>query len=209
MFRYYLRLAAKSQRSTPAVTGLMIGTIGLGIAVFMAALTVFYLMSANPVAHKNDVLHAVTLDAWDPDEGAPVAGGDHAGGALPPAIAEREHGYGPRVRLLSNPLIDTLVARLCAPGTPLREITSGVRCVYESLVTEASRHTGDSVDYVLDAYSRIDLSMNWRSSNSLTFRAVVENLLDESYQQAVGFPAPGRFIRLGVEWRPGNCATSC
>lgn len=68
MFRYYLRLAAKSQRSTPAVTGLMIGTIGLGIAVFMAALTVFYLMSANPVAHKNDVLHAVTLDAWDPDE---------------------------------------------------------------------------------------------------------------------------------------------
>ena len=69
-----------------------------------------------------------------------IAGGDHAGGALPPAIAEREHGYGPRVRLLSNPLIDTLVARLCAPGTPLREITSGVRCVYESLVTEASRH---------------------------------------------------------------------
>jgi iron complex outermembrane receptor protein/vitamin B12 transporter len=71
-------------------------------------------------------------------------------------------------------------------------------------VTEASRHTGDSVDYRLDAYSILDVSLNWHLNDSLIVRAVVENLLDEDYQQAVGFPAPGRFLRLGVEWRPGS-----
>ena len=71
-------------------------------------------------------------------------------------------------------------------------------------VTEASRHTGESVDYVLDAYGTVDLSLNWQASRSFLVRAVIENLLDESYQQAVGFPAPGRFIRLGFQWRPGQ-----
>lgn len=48
------------------------------------------------------------------------------------------HAYGPRVRVLSNPLLDSMVARLCEPGTKLREITSGVRFVYEALTLEAS-----------------------------------------------------------------------
>ncbi len=69
-------------------------------------------------------------------------------------------------------------------------------------VTEASRHTGESVDYLLDAYSTLDVSVNWRLNDSFIVRAAVENLLDEDYQQAVGFPAPGRFLRLGLEWRP-------
>jgi putative ABC transport system permease protein len=67
VFSYYLRLATMSLRSTPAVTGLMVATIGLGIAVFMAALTVYYLMASNPIPQKSDVLFAVQLDAWDPD----------------------------------------------------------------------------------------------------------------------------------------------
>lgn len=67
MFSYYLRLATMSLRSTPAMTGLMVATIGLGIAVFMAALTVYYLMASNPIPEKSDVLFAVQLDAWDPD----------------------------------------------------------------------------------------------------------------------------------------------
>jgi putative ABC transport system permease protein len=68
MFRYYARLAALSLRQTPVLTGLMIGTIGMGIGVFMAALTVFYLMSNNPIRWKSDVLYAVQLDSWDPAE---------------------------------------------------------------------------------------------------------------------------------------------
>lgn len=69
-------------------------------------------------------------------------------------------------------------------------------------VAEASRHTGESVDYVLDAYGTLDLSLSWSPSPALVLRAALENAFDEQYQQAVGFPAPGRFFRVGVEWRP-------
>jgi putative ABC transport system permease protein len=68
MFRYYLRLALRSLKRTPALTGLMMGTVALGIGVFMAALTVYYLMSSNPIPHKSDQLFAVQLDSWDPVE---------------------------------------------------------------------------------------------------------------------------------------------
>lgn len=68
MFRYYLRLGLRSLRGTPALTCLMIATVGLGIGVFMAALTVYHLMATNPIPHKSDVLYAVQLDSWDPAE---------------------------------------------------------------------------------------------------------------------------------------------
>ena len=68
MFAYYLRLAAISMRKTPGATALMVSTIALGIGIYMASLTVFYQMAANPVEHKNDVLHAVQIDSWDPAE---------------------------------------------------------------------------------------------------------------------------------------------
>ena len=66
-------------------------------------------------------------------------------------------------------------------------------------VTEASRHTLENVDYTLDAYNTLDLSLNWRASDSVVVRATVSNVLDENYQQAVGFPAAGIFPRLAVE----------
>lgn len=68
-------------------------------------------------------------------------------------------------------------------------------------VVEASRHTGQSLDYTLDAYNTLDLSLNWLLSNSITLRATVSNVLDENYEQAVGFPSAGIFPRLGIEWR--------
>lgn len=66
MFRYYLKLASRSLLATPAATSLMVATIALGIGIFMAAVTVYYLMANNPIPHKSDVLHAVQLDSWDP-----------------------------------------------------------------------------------------------------------------------------------------------
>ena len=68
MFRYYLRLGIRSLRATPSLTGLMVATVALGIGVFMAALTVYYLMATNPIPHKSDRLYAVQLDSWDPAE---------------------------------------------------------------------------------------------------------------------------------------------
>lgn len=67
MFAYHLRLALKSLRRNPVIGGLMIGAIALGVGLCVTTLTVFRLMSANPIASRNDVLYAVTLDSWGGD----------------------------------------------------------------------------------------------------------------------------------------------
>jgi putative ABC transport system permease protein len=66
MFTYHLRLAFKSLRRNPVLSALMIGAIALGVGVCSTTLTVYRLMSGNPIAHRNDVLYAVTVDNWDP-----------------------------------------------------------------------------------------------------------------------------------------------
>ena len=66
-------------------------------------------------------------------------------------------------------------------------------------VVEASRHTGESRDYTLDAYSTLDLSLNWQAHPRLKLQAAVSNVLDEDYEQAVGFPAVGIYPRAGVK----------
>jgi putative ABC transport system permease protein len=68
MFAYYLRLGIASLRRTPMITALTIAAIALGIGVCTTTLTVYHLMSSNPIEHRNDVLYAVTLDSWDPDQ---------------------------------------------------------------------------------------------------------------------------------------------
>jgi putative ABC transport system permease protein len=68
MLDYYFRIAIKSLRRNPMLTALMIGAIAVGVGVCITTLTVYRLMSGNPVEHRNDVLYAVTLDSWDPNE---------------------------------------------------------------------------------------------------------------------------------------------
>jgi putative ABC transport system permease protein len=65
MLAYHLRLAFKSLRRNPVLAALMIGAIALGVGVCITTLTVYRLMSGNPLEHRNDVLYAVTLDSWD------------------------------------------------------------------------------------------------------------------------------------------------
>ena len=66
MFTYNLKLAVKSMRRNPIMTTLMVAAIAVGIGVSMTTLTVFYLMSSNPIPEKSDTLFAVTLDSWNP-----------------------------------------------------------------------------------------------------------------------------------------------
>ncbi len=68
MFAYHLRLGLKSLKRNPVLTALMIGAIGLGVGVCLTMLNVFYLVSGNPIIHRNDVLYAVTMDGWNPAE---------------------------------------------------------------------------------------------------------------------------------------------
>lgn len=75
MFNYNVKLALKSMRRNPILTGLMVAAIAVGIGVSMTTLTVYYMMSSDPIPEKSDVLFAVTLDSWNPlrpfDDDAP------------------------------------------------------------------------------------------------------------------------------------------
>lgn len=66
MFIYYLKLALKSIRRTPWLSGLMVAAIALGIGASMTTITVNYLMSSDPIPEKSDQLYYVQLDSWSP-----------------------------------------------------------------------------------------------------------------------------------------------
>jgi putative ABC transport system permease protein len=70
MLGYYLQLAVRNLKRNPGLTALMIGAVALGIAVCVMTLTMYRAMSGNPIWWKNDVLYAVTMDFWDPQEPA-------------------------------------------------------------------------------------------------------------------------------------------
>ncbi len=56
-----------------------------------------------------------------------------------PRPNELEHAYGDRVHLVDSPYLSTILARISAPGTPLREVISLLRLAYELLLAEAVR----------------------------------------------------------------------
>ena len=66
MFNYNVKLALKSMRRNPIMTGLMIAAIAVGIGVSMTTLTVHYMMNSNPIPEKSEVLFAVAMDSWNP-----------------------------------------------------------------------------------------------------------------------------------------------
>jgi len=68
MFSYYLELAFRNLKRNPGLTALMIGAVALGIAVCVMTLTMYRAMSGNPIWWKNDVLYAVTMDFYDPQQ---------------------------------------------------------------------------------------------------------------------------------------------
>ena len=66
MFKYNIKLALKSMRRNPMMTALMVAAIAVGIGVSMTTLTVYYMMSSDPIPQKSDRLFAVTMDSWNP-----------------------------------------------------------------------------------------------------------------------------------------------
>ncbi len=64
MLGYYLTLALRSLRRNPALTALMVLTIGVGIGAAMTTLTVFRAMAADPIADHATQLFAPQIDAW-------------------------------------------------------------------------------------------------------------------------------------------------
>jgi len=62
MFGYYFDLALRSFRRNKALTALMVLAIALGIGASMTTLTVFHVLSGNPIPQKSDKLFVVQLD---------------------------------------------------------------------------------------------------------------------------------------------------
>ncbi|MXV08367.1 MULTISPECIES: ABC transporter permease [unclassified Xanthomonas] len=63
MFGYYVRLALRSFGRNKVLTALMVLAIALGIGASMTTLTVFYVLSGDPIPQKSDRLFYVQVDA--------------------------------------------------------------------------------------------------------------------------------------------------
>ncbi|MEQ8205469.1 MAG: ABC transporter permease, partial [Woeseia sp.] len=70
MFAYYLKLGVLSIRKNPILSGLMVAAIAIGIGACMSMVTIYYVMSGNPIPQKSSQLFYVQLDSWSPDEPA-------------------------------------------------------------------------------------------------------------------------------------------
>ncbi|HNP35549.1 MAG TPA: ABC transporter permease [Woeseiaceae bacterium] len=68
MFRYYLKLGLLSIRSNAALSALMVAAIGIGIGACMTIVTIYHVMSGNPIPEKSSSLYVVQIDNWSPDE---------------------------------------------------------------------------------------------------------------------------------------------
>ena len=68
MFRYYLKLGLLSIRKNPMLSALMVAAIAVGIGACMTVVTVYYVMSGNPIPQKSHQLFYVQLDNWDPND---------------------------------------------------------------------------------------------------------------------------------------------
>jgi len=68
MFAYYLKLGWLSVRRNPLLSGLMMAAIAIGIGACMTVITIYHVMSGNPIPHKSEQLYYVQLDNWSPYE---------------------------------------------------------------------------------------------------------------------------------------------
>ncbi len=67
MFAYYVRLAFLSIRKNLLLSLLMVCAVALGIGACMSFVSINYLMKKDPIPAKSDVLFAVRLDSWSPN----------------------------------------------------------------------------------------------------------------------------------------------
>ena len=125
---------------------------------------------------------------------------------------ELEAGYRTRLLVLrwNATLLDTedLETGLALLRRPERT-SSLVATVYPEpfTVNATLRYVGERADVdpitfvrsVNDGYLRLDLAAAWRVTGWIAPYARIENVADEEYAEALGFPAPGRTFVGGLE----------
>lgn len=65
MFFHYIDLSWRSFKRTPLITLLMVAAIAVGIGVTMTSLSVYHMMSVDPMPQKSSQVHAVQLNTRD------------------------------------------------------------------------------------------------------------------------------------------------
>lgn len=65
MFAHYLDLSWRSLKRTPLVSILMIAAIAVGIGITMTSLSVYHMMSMDPIPQKSDRLFHLQLNTMD------------------------------------------------------------------------------------------------------------------------------------------------
>jgi len=60
-------------------------------------------------------------------------------------------------------------------------------------------YTSERVD--IDAYTLVDLAASWKLTRSLELTGRITNLLDEDYEEVLGFSRPGRAVYAGLRGR--------
>lgn len=85
MFRYYLDLALRSLRRSPALTALMMLAIGFGVAASMTTYAVFRGVAGDPIPWKSSRLFVPQIDMWGPVEMS-GPGARHASSEPPDAL---------------------------------------------------------------------------------------------------------------------------
>jgi outer membrane cobalamin receptor len=53
----------------------------------------------------------------------------------------------------------------------------------------------------LDGYNRVDVTATFSATDKMNVLFSINNLLDEDYAEAIGFPSPGTRARLGIRYQ--------
>jgi outer membrane receptor protein involved in Fe transport len=92
-------------------------------------------------------------------------------------------------------------AGLIADWRFLPRWSAGFDYEYSDEVYASSRSTGEAVQQTLDSWHRVDANLRWQATAGIDLNLVVSNLLDAQYEEAVGFPAPSRWLRIVGNFR--------
>ncbi len=132
-------------------------------------------------------LAATWLDAENLDTGGPLLRRPEESASLVVFVRPRDWTGGP---LLRRPDTSASLVLFVRPGA--------------WTVGGMLRYVGDRTDFgdvALAAYSTLDLSLAWHPGARWEPFVRVENVFDESYQEAAGYPAPGVGFRAGIGLR--------
>lgn len=61
-------------------------------------------------------------------------------------------------------------------------------------------YTGSTTVETLDGYHLFNANLQWQAAPWVVVKLSLDNVFNASYQEAVGFPGPGRLVRLGGEF---------